>query len=114
MRKLELMAQSIADRMLHSFMTALFPGLIHPSELSKVRLLKFLVVFVQMEDVHQRGDGRPAMGALEGKLAAGQRRHQADAFISAQGVVEFNGTMARQGGQHLQHSEWQSPLDSSC
>lgn len=44
-----------------------------------------------MEDVHQGGDGRPAVGALEGELAAGQRRHQAETLISAQGVVEFNG-----------------------
>lgn len=29
-------------------------------------------------------------------------------------MERFDITMARQGGQHLQHSEWQSPLDSSC
>lgn len=55
----------------------------------------YLVLFVQMEDVHQGGDGWPAMGALEGEMAAGQRCHQADAFVSAQGVVEFNGTCSR-------------------
>lgn len=49
------------------------------------------MVLVQMEDVHQWGDGRPAVGALEGQLAAGQRRHQAETLVSAQRVVEFNG-----------------------
>lgn len=52
----------------------------------------YLLIFLQMEDVYQGGDGRAAMGALEGKLAAGQRRHQTDAFISGQAVIEFDGT----------------------
>lgn len=57
------------------------------------------MVLVQMEDVHQGGDGRPAMSALEGELAAGQRRHQAETLISAQGVVEFNGACLRVSAQ---------------
>lgn len=52
----------------------------------------YLLLFLQMEDIYKGGDGRAAMGALEGKLAAGQRRHQADAFVSGQAVIEFDGT----------------------
>lgn len=60
---------------------------------------RYLVLFVQMEDVHQGGDGWPAVGALEGELAAGQRRHQAEAFVSAKGVVEFNSACWRVSAQ---------------
>lgn len=45
-----------------------------------------------MENIYKGGYGRAAMGTLEGKLAAGQRRHQADAFVSGQAVIEFDGT----------------------
>lgn len=56
----------------------------------------YRVVFVQMKDVYEGNNRWTAMSTLEGQLAGRQGCHQAVAFISTQGVVEFDGTCSMQ------------------